>query len=335
MQTSMIHVHRDGAPRTSPEDDRLAVEIATDYLRAFGLDHELREDSRSAARITLTGDDRPEHLDLPTAHDSKGVAWETFSNKREGLLHRIAMTEIAMAWRAEGIIRNLCDLARWGRRLEDHDREKRPQTCAKIEGAMHELGLPLYGPGEYPPVYASTPKAPCPDAWNLAQSIYDRLDQETTTLILFGSRGRGDHADSSDTDILIDVETHRVLTFDTPAWLERTRYEQEASIRVQDTLERAGSKMTADWCFVDRWTSPLWGDPRERLQRGPQDGVIFTTTDLAARMPVTLQGHPGPGGVPFHFLTDLCEAVHRFTQEDGSPSSSMGRYDRLDLPRCK
>ena len=63
------------------------------------------------------------------------------------------------------------------------------------------------------------------------------------SVILFGSRGRGDHRSESDFDILLSTP---------PAGAEPGLMREMASV-VEQTLAEHGLRENTDWGFVDGW----------------------------------------------------------------------------------
>ena len=175
-----------------------------------------------------------------------------------------------------------------------------------------------------------TEHRPCPLAAEFAEQVYRRMDDRGAAVVLFGSRGRGDHGEDSDTDIIIHL----------PVGLSGTEWKRAAR-RIDELLEGTHSRERhllggLDWTFSTSWDHPVWREPGDRPWHGPADGLIFAEADIAGEIPAQLQGEASPGGTRFHFLAEGMRGASYWTPPHGGGRLILPcRYDRLGSPRCK
>ena len=318
---SHLHLHRDNPHPLSASERLKANDTMREYLDAFQVIWTVIPTGIDLGCRTLLGQRfNPESIMLPRPRDTVHTLFET--PQPDWLLHRASLTELAIAWKRQGVIDRYCDLGRWSRRIEPWDLREKPQVCDRIRLGCQALGIPLYQEGEYPP-WEQPPHQPCPRAAHIAALAHRSTgDSPDAAVILMGSRGRGDHLEDSDTDIMV------ALT-DEPDAIRAGRQAAATSRRV---AERVLPGAQVDVCIVDRFGKTIWQNRRERLFPGAPSGLVFGHPRAISQMPLGVlwdQPHPS-GGLPFYFLTG--EAHTGSHQGEGI---SLCSYQRLDLPRCK
>ena len=319
---SMLHLHRDNPEPMGTWARLEADNTLRKYLDAFDVHWTLLPLEIDVQCRTLLGRGRlPDWVRMPKESESLYTLFET--SRPDGLLHSVFMAELAIAWQQQGVIDRHCDLTRWHRRLLPRQEAQRPDECERIRQGMETLGLQLLTGHELAADPDPSPHNPCGRARELAAMIHQAAGPLGVSVILFGSRGRGDHQPESDFDILLKTSLARA---------EPGLMRKMASV-VERTLAEHGQGENTDWAFVDAWNGKRWQDARERTFRGPADGLAFTTDALAQALPIQLQGPARPHGTPFHFLTTGCE-VSKFHEPEQKPIS-FGTYELLDMPRCK
>ena len=322
-----LHLHNNDTGPKTPEEVELALKIAVTHLEAFGFTCSEKTSKMAAEThrgIIIEPDSKfPETIWFPNGNWESSTVWENCQNRENeyAILYWAALVETAIAWREAGLIDRFCDLGRWGRRIGDRDEKKWPDACGRIRQGMAALGLPIYGPGEYQPEIMAEHR-PRIKASKLAQEIHRRMDNPGTAVILFGSRGRGTHLPKSDTDILV--------------WMDVSVSDELEKQAAQTAKETEAVQLGGlDICFVDQWNKNTWNDHRERLMPASPDRLVFASPEMLKKLPISLAGQENPhGGKPFYFLTEGC-MTHNWHVEDEGVFINFGRYDRLDMPRCK
>ena len=297
--TPRLHVHRDREQAPERKEVRLAREIALLFLDALGAPYREQEAGGCAWRALLgrPGSLQEAEIALPgspgetTAVPPGGRSWGCDPAARA------APVEIALAWLEAGLIDRLCDFSRWKRAL-DTSREREAAAAEALAG----LGIPVNaGPRPWP----DRPHSPDPEASGLARRLHLSLDPQGAAVLLFGSRGRGDHTMYSDTDLMVCV----------PGEIG-----PEARARAETGAHRftrsgepgpPGGPGNVDLSFPRQWREPLWGHHMEKLLPEPPSGVAFAR-DLRAlsSLPISLRdpGADPTRGAPFHFLAPGCAA---------------------------
>ena len=339
--TPRLHVHRDREQAPERKEVRLAREIALLFLDALGAPYREQEAGGCAWRALLgrPGSLQEAEIALPAG---PGEATAVCGGRSWGCdpAARAAPVEIALAWLEAGLIDRLCDFSRWKRAL-DTSREREAAAAAALAG----LGIPVNaGPRPWP----DRPHSPDPEAAGLARRLHRSLGLQGAAVLLFGSRGRGDHTMYSDTDLMVCVPVEIG-----PEARARAETGAHGFTRSGET-GTPGGPGNVDLSFPRQWREPLWGHHMEKLLPEPPSGVAFAR-DLRAlsSLPISLRdpGADPTRGAPFHFLAPGCAAEayrdHREGPANHHPAAAAARpgeggltltrggFDALDMPRCR
>ena len=164
-----LHIHNNNNNGTGPkttEEVELALKIAVTHLEAFGLTcSEKTSEKATENHRGIAIEPEPDSRFSETSwfpHEN----WESSSlrncqnqENEYSILHWVALVETAIAWREAGLIDMYCDIGHWERRIADEDEKRWPDACGRIRQGMAALGLPIYGPGEYPPEIMAEPRS--------------------------------------------------------------------------------------------------------------------------------------------------------------------------------
>ncbi|MDE0360652.1 MAG: nucleotidyltransferase domain-containing protein [Rhodospirillaceae bacterium] len=313
---SSLHMHRGYPP---PEDPRQATckahATVEPILDAFQLRY---THTRSAGNVSyqilgpreLTEDVTNLRLVIPVASP------ETFSldtARPDDLTHTAwaAGVESALACRREGLIRNFCDPLHWDRFTDD-------ATPDAVRKGLKTLGLQ---PGQ------STPATPRTDplAKAAAQRLLSQLGPDHL-VILFGSRQRGDNADHSDVDLLIQITERSDRRY-------HHALDTVAQISAGHLLLVDEDSPYFDVLIVDQWGNQVWKKATDRLNPDGGSVTVFAHPETLMpepyEMPLEFPGQTAPctDGVLAYLLTGSAMAI--------AAGDHLVEIDRLDQPLRK
>ena len=321
-----LHLHR--SPTTAAAVEAMtprALAIAQRVFSAFGVATEVfadldvptvgvifqappKPDGRRpvAKRLRFPGPDGQSHQ---YTDDDSRVNPDWF-------IHHIAAAETAIRWKHAGLIDHHCDLYRWNRTSTGNETQDK-----LVKGALQLLGNSTQE--EQTPTRHSTPhRGAVKTARKLLQALNRRQPVRARwTALLIGSKARGNHLPSSDTDILI--------------WQlgQSTNSRLKRAGRIVSQFSSSAAK--CDIAIVEQWTNPIWSHHSNRPDApNPPNAVAFAhdTQDLT-RLPISTDSkmqHPR-AGVPCHILTTGCQTVKPVSAN----YNSWGTYEHLDQYGCR
>ena len=172
---------------------------------------------------------------------------------------------------------------------------------------------------------------PDPAATRLASDLELRLRPLGASVLLIGSRARGDHRPDSDIDLLISLPESRENSHpDKDFHLLRKVRTTARRFLIASTPRLRRKGVHTDAKIPPQWNKTLWTHHSDKLVQGQPNGLAFTNDRSSLEsLPISFASQgPTQQGLPFYFLTDGAYLFEVSTFD-------CVRMDALDLPRCK
>ena len=321
-----LHLHR--SPTTAAAVEAMiprALAIAQDVFSAFGIETEIFADpDLPTAGVIFQAPPKPDgrrpvakRLRLPGPDGQSHQYTDDDSTVNpDWIVHHIAAAETAIRWKHAGLIDHQCDLYRWDRTSTGNETQDR-----LVRAALQLLGDSTQE--AQTPVRHSTPhRGAVKTARRLLRALNRRQPARARwTALLIGSKARGNHLPSSDTDILV--------------WQpgQSTNSTLKRGCRIVRQFSTYAT--SRDIAIVEQWTNPIWAHHSKRPDApNPPNAVAFAQNPQAlAQLPISTDSkmkHPR-AGVPCHVLTTGCQAV----KPASANHDSWGSYEHLDQYGCR